>query len=388
MADARLPFDVTDPLLAAAAWSRLAEPGDRAAGILVGALGAVGALDRLLTGGPAPVGGDTPAWDRARARWVPRLRTLDPRRELDVIARLGGRVVLPDSREWPAGLADLREAAPFCLWVRGGAPVAPFGRSAALVGARACTSYGQHVAAELAAGLAERSTTVVSGGAYGIDAAAHRGSLAAGGPTVAILAGGLDRPYPAGNADLLEEIAERGALVAEVPPGTAPTRSRFLLRNRLIAAMTRGVVVVEAAWRSGALSTAAHAAALLRPVGVVPGPVTSMVSAGCHRLLRESDAVCVTDAAEVIELVGDLGTDLAPPHPDADGRERPGAPPEGLDPREARLFEALPLRGRTTVSRLARAAGLAESEVRTALAYLELAGLVAQEAGAWRRSRP
>jgi DNA processing protein len=353
----------------------------------VAALGAAGALDRAVSGSSAPPPGmDRVAWARALERWQPRLATLDPRRELEVISRLGGRVVLPSDAEWPPGLADLGEAAPHCLWVRGGAVMPALGRSAALVGARACTAYGRHVAAELASGLADRSIAVVSGGAYGIDAAAHRGALAGGGTTVAVLAGGLDRPYPAGNADLLDEINDRGALVAEVPPGSAPTRSRFLQRNRLIAAMTRGAVVVEAAWRSGALSTAAHAAALLRPVGVVPGPVTSMVSAGCHRLLRETDAVCVTDAAEVADLLGDLGGDLAPEPADrAGGAPRTDAPPEHLDPREATIFESLPLRGRTTLPGLARAAGLAESDVRAGLAYLELAGLVTGDAGGWRR---
>jgi len=166
-------------------------------------------------------------------------------------------------------------------------------------------------------------------------------------------------------------------------------RSRFLSRNRLIAAMTRGTVVVEAAWRSGALSTAAHAAALLRPVGAVPGPVTSMVSAGCHRLLRDGAAVCVTDAAEVAELVGDLGEDLAPDGPDDGGlqRESTGAPPEGLDPREARVLEAMPLRGSAGAESIARTAGLSVGDAQVALAYLELAGLAERRGATWRRVR-
>jgi DNA processing protein len=386
-----LRFDAGDPVLAAAAWSRLAEPGDSAAGAVVRGLGgATSALTWLASGSPAPSDVHDVSWDKARDRWLPRLVNLDPRRELDLLARLGGRLVLPGESEWPPGLDDLGLAAPQCLWVVGG-PLGPSTRrSVAVVGARACTAYGRHVAADFSAGLVERSVTVVSGGAYGIDAAAHQGALAGGGPTLAVLAGGLDRPYPAGNAALLAEVARRGAMIAEVPPGSAPTRSRFLMRNRLIAALTRGTVVVEAAWRSGALSTAGHAAALLRPVGVVPGPVTSMASAGCHRLLRETDAVCVTDAAEVVELIGDLGADLAPERPaDADAARRsgPGEPPEGLDQREARLFEALPLRGQATVESLARTAGLAQAEVRAGLGYLELAGLVVGEGGRYRRAR-
>lgn len=405
-----LPFDATDPRLAAAAWSRIAEPGDEAAGLLVSCLGTVAALDWLTSGAHAVPGvaagpfAEVPGaageagtrgsrgqvgWERLRERWQPRLADLDPRRELDVLHRLGGRLLLPGDPEWPAGLDDLGVRRPHCLWVRGASGVAGgLDRSASVVGARACTAYGRHVAAELGAGLSERGVTVLSGGAYGIDAAAHQGALAAGGRTLAVLAGGVDRPYPLGNSELLAEVASSGNLAAEVPPGSAPTRSRFLQRNRLIAAMTGGTIVVEAAWRSGALSTASHAAALLRPVGAVPGPVTSAVSAGCHRLLREQLAVCVTDAAEVAELVGRLGADLADPvaGPKGASRTSRGAPPPGLEDRESRLYEALPLRAPSTVAKLARTAGLGEGEVRAALAYLELAGLVAREGSLWRRT--
>lgn len=386
----RTAFDSADPVLAAAAWSRLAEPGDPAAGALVHHHGAAGALAWVLDGKdgvPAP-GGDAAAWHRARERWLPRLEGLDPRRELDVLARIGGRLVLPADHEWPPGLDDLGPARPPCLWVRGG-PLRPaLDRSVAVVGSRACTSYGAHVAADLAGGLAARTVTVVSGGAYGIDAAAHRGALAGRGPTVAVLAGGVDRFYPAGNAALLGEVERVGAVVAESPPGSAPMRSRFLLRNRLIAAMTGGTVVVEAAWRSGALSTAAHAAGLLRPVGAVPGPVTSVASAGCHRLLRETDAVCVTDAAEVMDLVGALGADLAP-LPASDGGRPPsrGAPPPGLDPRETRAYEGVPLMAAASAEAIARTSGLSLGDTRVALAYLELAGLVERSGSTWRRTR-
>ncbi|BDZ43939.1 hypothetical protein GCM10025865_32380 [Paraoerskovia sediminicola] len=190
---------------------------------------------------------------RAVDRWTPRLDGLDPRRELAVIQSLGGRVVVPDSPQWPRGVEALGVHGPMCLWVRGELDLGRASqRSVALVGARACTEYGRRVAVELAEGLADRGFTVVSGGAYGIDAAAHRGALAAGGATVAVLAGGADRLYPAGNADLLSSIsASGGAVLSEVPPGSVPSRVRFLLRNRLIAALTSATVVVEAAWRSG-----------------------------------------------------------------------------------------------------------------------------------------
>src|SRR5690606_18729050 len=248
---------------------------------------------------------------RAVARWAPRLDGLDPRRELRVLERLGGELLVPGDAGWPVGLDDLGPVRPLALWVRGNRDLAALAeRSVAVVGARACTDYGRHVTGEIAAGLAARGFTVVSGGAYGIDAAAHRAAVVSGGPTVAFLAGGVDRFYPAGNTELLREVVgSGGAVVSEVPPGSVPSRVRFLLRNRLIAAVAGATVVVEAAWRSGSLSTAVRAAELSRPVGAVPGPVTSMASAGCHRLLRDGAAVCVTDADEVAELAGVLSRD-------------------------------------------------------------------------------
>lgn len=377
-----LPFDTADPRLAAAAWSRLVEPGDPAAGTLVAHLGVVEALDWLcgaVRGGSAPgaAAGSRP-WERAVARWAPRLENLDVRRELNVLGRLGGHLLVPGEAGWPPGLDDLGDARPFALWVRGALPP---GTAAAVVGSRAATSYGQRVAADLAVGLAEAGVGVVSGGAYGIDAAAHRGALEASGPTVAVLAGGVDRLYPAGNTALLEAVLAGGAVVSEVPPGCAPSRSRFLARNRLIAALGAATVVVEAAWRSGALSTAAHAAGLSRPVGAVPGPVTSMASAGCHRLLREHGAVCVTDAAEVLELVGPAGTHLPEDPP-----VQPGLL-DGLDPLAARVLDALPARGAAPVANLARTAGLPLADVRAALGNLELEGRAERAGSAWRRRR-
>lgn len=384
-----LRFDTGDPVLAAAAWSRLAEPGDAVAGALVRAVGAGtglcwldasqdqaarGVAELVERGVVAP--GAAAGLVRAVGRWRPRLAALDPARELRVLARLDGRVVLPGAPGWPVGLNDLGAEAPFCLWVRGGAVDAG---GAAIVGARASTEYGNRVASDLATGLADRAVTVVSGGAYGIDAAAHRGALAAGGSSVAVLAGGVDRLYPAGNSRLLEGLCGAGAVASEVPPGSVPSRVRFLQRNRLIAALTAATVVVEAAWRSGALSTAGRAADLLRPVGAVPGPVTSAASAGCHRLLREQGAVCVTDAAEVAELVGAAGEHLPAVR---DGEHRPG---DGLGQRERRLLDALPLRRGAGIASLSRAAGLGTEETTTAAGMLELAGLAVRDLDGWRR---
>lgn len=394
-----------DVLLARAAWSRLVEPGDEVAGALVGALGPVEALAWLRHAarhdGDAPstlLGGATPAsspGSRAAvarlatsvARWSTRLDGLDPRRELRVLGRLGGTVLVPEDPRWPHPLDDLGTAAPLCLWVRGalerpsdlGSPSAT--RAVAVIGARACTAYGEHVTADLAGGLAASGWTVVSGGAYGVDAVAHRAALAAGGRTIAFLAGGVDRLYPAGNSRLLEAVIDGGAVVSEVPPGSVPTKTRFLLRNRLIAASALATVVVEAAWRSGALSTARHAAALLRPVGAVPGPVTSAASAGCHRLLREGSAVCVTDAAEVADLAGGLGTDLA-----AD-RVVDARPEDGLGSDLRLTLDALPVRRPAAPESVARSAGLTLEETRAALGRLHLEGLAEQAGGLWRRTR-
>ena len=387
-----------DEVLARAAWSRLVEPGDGVAGALLAALGPVDALDWLrevaadgrgigARGGPGhhpePDAGDGVPERRlaaAVARWTLRLPGLDPEGDLRRLERLGGRFLVPGAPGWPTGLQDLAELAPAGLWVRGVADLAALtARSVALIGARASSAYGERVAGELSSGVVERGWTVVSGGAYGIDAVAHRAALAVDGPTVAVLAGGVDRPYPAGHARLLGAVVERGgAVVAEVPPGGVPSRSRFLQRNRLIAAVSRATVVVEAAWRSGALSTAGHAAALGRPVGAVPGPVTSAVSAGCHRLLREG-AVCVTDAGEVVELAGELGADLAAE------RVVAGRPGDDLGVGERRCLDALPVRRGARVESVARVAGLSLAETRAALGSLELAGLAVQDGSLFRR---
>ncbi|MFC7471104.1 DNA-processing protein DprA [Actinomadura keratinilytica] len=219
-----------------------------------------------------------------------RLRARDARPELDLAAArdAGARFVCPGDVEWPAQLDDLGDARPLGLWVRG-TPSLRFWalRSVALVGARACTDYGAHAAGLLGAGLAERGWVVVSGGAYGIDGAAHRATLGAGGATVAVLACGVDSPYPRGHAQLIARIAEQGLVVSELPPGDHPTPSRFVLRNRVIAALTRGTVVVEAAHRSGALSTARAALRLGRAVMGVPGPVTSGLSAASTNCCAE-----------------------------------------------------------------------------------------------------
>ena len=248
-------------------------------------------------------------------------------------------------------------------------------RSAAIVGTRAASPYGEYLAGELSTGLVERDVTVVSGGAYGIDGAAHRAALAAEGSTVAVLAGGLDVLYPAGHSALLHRISRDGLLVSEYPPGVRPARHRFLTRNRLVAAVSSATVVVEAGVRSGAASTAAWASALGRAVCAVPGPVTSLASVGCHELIR-SGANLVTRAEEVVEIVGRAGEF-------AEELPRPASVLDGLGDVERQVFDALPGRGSRTPDEIASAAGLPGTGVLGPLAMLEIAGLVQCRDGRW-----
>jgi len=335
----------------------------------------------------------------------PRAREDQSHEDLLRAARCDARLVVPEDEEWPTlplhaltlavgeEPADSRKQSdrtlalvpPVGLWVRGAARLDELiDRSVSIVGSRASTAYGEHVAAELGHQLGERGWTVVSGGAYGIDAAAHRGALAAEAPTVAVLSCGVDRPYPAAHGALFHRIAEAGLLVSEWAPGCAPHRHRFLVRNRLIAALTRGTVLVEAAARSGAQATAQRARRLGRQVLVVPGPVTSAMSVGCHELLRDEDvgATLVTTAAQVIEAVGSIGTDLADPP------ERPLGQRDGLSDVAVRVLDACPVRNGVSPERLASVAGCDVLDVLRVLPALELADLVQWTGTGWRVTPP
>ncbi|MCR2763685.1 DNA-processing protein DprA [Microbacterium sp. zg.B48] len=373
-------------LFALHAWSCLVEPGDGVAGRVVAALGPEAALAAVSSESPPHTVLETTdltaaQWQRARDRWRPRLVAREVRNALEIARHSELAMLVPGDRHWPAALTDLGQHAPFLLWVRGdpGALV-HLTPSVALVGARAASGYGEHVAAELSADLAGRGVTVVSGAAYGIDGAAHRAALAAGGRTVALLAGGADQPYPRGHSELIRQIAQSGAVLSEVPCGSPPTKWRFLQRNRLIAALAGATVVVEAGWRSGSLNTAAHAAALGRPLGAVPGPVTSASSAGCHRVLREFDGRCVTNAAEIIELLGDLEPTLFDlPSPSGGG---------GRTDDRTRITDAMSFRTWRETTEIARRSGLAPAEVTAILGLLSLEGAVVNGNGGWRRTRP
>ncbi|MFE0460173.1 DNA-processing protein DprA [Kitasatospora sp. NPDC058965] len=366
--------------LARAALTRLVEPGNGVIGRWLAGRSAVELLEVLH--------GDTRhpqlRIDRARrAALRQRLGELDPAADLRRLAAIGGRFLVPDDPEWPSQLTDLGEREPIGLWVVGTGSLRLLAlRSVAVVGSRACTEYGAHVAAELAAELAERGWVVCSGAAYGIDAAAHRGALAVGGMTVGVLACGVDVEYPRGNSGLIRRIREQGQLVSEHPPGEHPNRFRFVLRNRVLAALTRGTVVVEAAHRSGALSTARRALELNRHTMGVCGPVTSELSAGVHELIRGGGATLVTRAAEVIELIGAIGADLPPPH-----RAVPGAR-DLLAPAAARVLEAIPAgRSGAPADALARRAELPVEQALKQLYELCSLGFV-QRAGAYWRIAP
>lgn len=385
---------------ARAALSRLMEPQDAAGLALVNVVGATDAL-RIASGqiaaGPSVeqditavladngAGLQWPGLGAALKRWAPRVPDLAPDRDLNTMQRLGGRLIIPGEDLWPGQLGDLGIHEPFCLWWRGLEQELPaVGKAIALVGSRDSTSYGGSVTGDLAYSLAQRGFTIVSGGAYGIDAHAHRAALSGGDgavPTIAVMAGGVDRFYPSGNEDLLRAVANQGAVIAEVPPGSAPTRYRFLQRNRLIAALASVTVVVEARWRSGALNTAHHAESLGRAVGAVPGSVHSANSAGCHRLLREGGAVCVTDAGEVAELAAPIGGSLP--------EEGAGAEVDhdGLTLEDLILLDALPVRSTSSVEKLTAVAGLSAESVRAGLGRLGLVGLAQSEGGSWKRSR-
>ncbi|MEU0070453.1 DNA-processing protein DprA [Streptomyces sp. NPDC006332] len=356
--------------------TRVIEPGDEIAGRWVREFGVDEVARRLREGGQALPGVSGKRW----AGLLARAGRAEPGQDLAVARERGVRFIGPGDAEWPGQLDDLGDARPLGLWVRGLPNLRMWAlRSVAVVGARACTEYGAHMAATLAAGLAERGWVVVSGGAYGVDGAAHRGALGAGGATVAVLACGVDRPYPRGHAQLITRIAEQGLVVGELPPGEHPTPSRFVLRNRVIAALTRGAVVVEAAYRSGSLVTARAAQRLGRHTMGVPGPVTSGLSAGVHELLRQ-DAVLVTDAAEVVELVGDMG-ELAP------DRRGPVLPRDLLDAAARRVLAALPGRGAATADEIARGAQTTSDDAIARLYELRALGYVERHGDGWKLTR-
>jgi DNA processing protein len=240
---------------------------------------------------------DTPADERAEVlHGVTLAQLLDHRAAVaGLTEQAGARVLIPEDDQWPARLDDLTRvafpAAPssaLCLWVRGSAdPATALRRIVSVTGARAATAYGATVAGELGHGLAAEGWSVAASNAYGIDSAALRGALAAGGPAIAVLPAGIDRPYPPGNTRLLEHVTGGGLLISADPPGSTATSYRFAAARRLLAGLSSGTVVVEAARHSGALAVLEETIARGRRAMVVPGPVTSAMSTGAHAFLRD-----------------------------------------------------------------------------------------------------
>jgi DNA processing protein len=374
----------TNERYARAALSFLAEPGDVVLGALLRSGTATEVLEAVRSGLEFPYDSDpagarpaalTKAFDRMRAQ----LPGLPSPGRIAAWEQDGYRLVCPGEPEWPTQLEDLGDARPVVLWVRGSADLR-FAclRSVSVVGSRAATAYGTVVGTEIAADLAAKAVTVISGGAYGIDASAHRGALAAGGCTIAVLASGLSFGYPKGHCELFAEISQTGLLVSEHPPEQAPTRPGFLVRNRVIAALSRGTVIVEAALRSGALNTAKHARELNRLVMAVPGPVTSAQSAGCHGLIREWGAVCVTGASDILELISPLGSE------DIADQPRPAVTPDHLDPVTESVLRTLTGRTGRGPATIAMLAGVDLDTAFRCLGLLAAAGYAERCDQGWR----
>jgi DNA processing protein len=438
---------LSDESYARAALTYLAEPADQWLNGLISAHGARRTLEAIKEGRlPEPIG-DFPipqfiqrTLQRSIERWRVRLDELPTPDEVIAFRTSGIRLICPGDPEWPEQLADLGLDQPYALWLRGTADLR-FNclRSVAVVGSRAATAYGSYVAAEFAASVAARGWAVVSGGAFGVDASAHRGALGADGVTVAVLACGVDVPYPVGHTELFEAVAAQGVIVSEWPPGRTVSRLRFLVRNRVIAALATGTLVVEAGERSGAVNTARHARDLGRRLMAVPGPVTSDQSAGCHRIIREWQGTLVTTAAEVIEHLSPIGaisestnvpavTDPAssapvdsapvgsapavtgpassapvgspsaslalaspvdPPRSKSSRRRRlrPALDLDAMDLETTQVLDAMPARGGMATTRIAQRAGMVPTTVVRCLAVLAASGFIERCDEGWRLSR-
>ena len=412
---------LTEESYARAALTYLAEPADRWLNGLILVHGASRTLEAIRSGRLPDASGGAAVprlMQRSMERWRVRLDELPTPDDVIAFRRSGIRLICPGDPEWPEQLADLGDEQPYALWLRGTADLR-FNclHAVAVVGSRAATAYGSYVAAELAASVAARGWAVVSGGAFGVDASAHRGALGADGVTVAVLACGVDVPYPVGHAELLESVAAQGVIVSEWPPGRTVSRLRFLVRNRVIAALATGTLVVEAGERSGAVNTARHARDLGRRLMAVPGPVTSDQSAGCHRIIRDWQGTLVTTAAEVIEHLSPVGATLSPTPPPtpppapapapastqppvaaapADPsrpkssrrrRARPALDLDAMDLETTQVLDAMPARGGMATTRIAQRAGLPPTTAVRCLASLAASGFVERCHEGWRLSR-
>ena len=373
--------DLERDRLARVVLNQVAEPGDPRYAPLVAEMGAPGLVEALK----AECDLQGAATDGSA-----RLAAVHPERELELAARIGARFVIPGDPDWPRQLGGLDQApllhdrglVPLGLWVRGPLNLTDLDRSVAIVGSRNATTYGGEIACDLGAGIAMAGLPIVSGGAMGIDIAAHRGALSANGPTVVVLACGVDRAYPTAHQGIFDRVIQQGgAIISESPLGTAPLKIRFLSRNRVIAGLTRATVIVEAAIRSGALNTANWANGLNRPVAGIPGPINSVASSGVHQLLRRGGATLATNAEEVLELAG-----LSGEHLSTDLREVE-RPRDRLSAKEQQILDAVPVSSGAHADSIARVAGLGLLEVRSALARLKAKGFIEDAVEGWRLAR-
>ncbi len=366
--------------LARVALNRMGEPGNPRMAAMVAEHGAVPLYDmlrnerdieNLLTDGAA------------------RLAGIEPERELTQAERMGIRFVIPGDDEWPVSVEDLvgvealhdRGGVPLGLWVKGPLALHTLSESLAIVGSRSSTTYGDAIAQELGAAVGRTGRAIISGAAFGIDIAGHRGALAEDAPTVAVLACGVDKIYPKAHAGLLARLAEQGAIVSEAPPGCAPQRIRFLARNRIIAALSQGTVVVEAAVRSGALNTANWAGRLNRLVMGIPGAVTSASSAGVHARIRDGSMTLVTSGRDVLELIGPSGEHLV------EEERAPESARDLLPWALQQVLDAVPVYEGAGLDSICRACGLGRVEVAEALRRLLEIGQVSEHHGGWRLSK-
>jgi DNA processing protein len=369
--------EIEDERLALQVLSLVVEPGDWRYLALARQLGGVGLLRALH---------EDPGRHEMLEAVAVRLNALDVDAELRRAERTGQRFVTPLDEEWPSQIDALDEqrdplidrgGVPLGLWVRGPGRLDRLAESVAVVGSRSSTSYGEELAGDIAAELGHAGVPVVSGAAVGIDYAAHRGAVSAGATTVAVLAGGADRPYPPSHRRMIEHLAAEHLVVSEAPPGAAHTRVRFLVRNRLIAALARGTVIVEAAARSGALCTVSWATRLNRVVMAVPGPVTMATSVGTHQAIRNGVASLVTCGSDVLELVGPVGEHLTT---EPRGPENPR---DALTANQRRVLDGVPVAEGASADSIAYATGLAIGSVQRALTHLERAGLAVREGRGW-----
>lgn len=385
-----LPGDESDLIerFAALAWSVICEPGDGFAGHLVSTFGFAKALEFELHRVSAlhyvskfaeagsdwvemqPFGRFEQTLAESRERWGARL-SIGTVRESILAAQIAGvSFINEQSSNWPQGLSDLGKHTPRGLWVSGRSELLTR-QAISFVGSRMASAYGESATVELVGPLATRGISIISGGAYGIDAMAHRSALALGGDTIAVMAGGLDRLYPSGNAELFGQVRENGCLVSEMPPGSEPTKWRFLQRNRLIAALGLATVVVEANPKSGAVSTANRALDIGRPLGAVPGPINSAGSDGCHRLIRDAGAQLITNSEDILEMIGQAAFEQSSELP-------------GLGALETRVNDAIGHSG-ANIEKICHSGGLTRAEAQLGLSGLLLAGLIEQDFSGWHR---